>query len=81
MAKNLNLSCHPHFQSHLADDKIVHYVSEPWCRIMSNVHQLLIREGPKNGCGILSVVHSQSRQMIHHHISEPFLSRISMLNS
>jgi hypothetical protein len=32
----LNLS--PPMQRHLAGDKIVHYVSEPWCEIVSNVH-------------------------------------------
>jgi hypothetical protein len=58
----------PPMQRHLAGDKIVHYVSEPWCEIVSNVHQLLIREGLKNGGGILSVIHSQSRQMIRPHI-------------
>ena len=55
-------------QRHLAGDKIVHYISEPWCRIMSNVHQLLIRKGLRNGCGVLSVLHCQSLQMIRHHI-------------
>ena len=58
----------PPMQRHLACDEIVHYVCEPWCGIISNVHQLLIREGLKNGCGILDVVHSQSRQMIRYHI-------------
>jgi hypothetical protein len=58
----------PSMQRHLASDKIVHYVSEPWCRILSNVHQLLIREGLRNGDDILGVSHSQSRQMIRHHI-------------
>ena len=55
-------------QRHLAGDKIVNYISEPWRGIMSNVHQWLIREGLRNGCGVLSVVHCQSRQMIRHHI-------------
>ena len=50
----------PPMQRHLAGDKIVHYISEPRCGIMSNVHQLLIGEGLRNGCGILSVVHYQS---------------------
>jgi hypothetical protein len=58
----------PPMQRHLAGGKIVHYVSEPWCGIMSNVHQLLIRECLKNGGGILGVSYSQSRQMIHHNI-------------
>jgi hypothetical protein len=35
---------------------------------MSNVHQLLIRKSLRNGGGILGVAHSQSRQMIRHHI-------------
>ena len=51
----------PSMQRHLASDKIVHYVSEPWCGIVSNVHQLLIREGLRNGGGILAVIHSQSQ--------------------
>ena len=55
-------------QRHLASNKIVHYVSEPWCRIMINVHQLLIREVLRNGGSVLGVIHSQSRQMIYHHI-------------
>jgi hypothetical protein len=58
----------PPMQRHLAGDKIVHYVSEPRCGIVSNVHQLLIREGLRDGGGILGVIHSQSRQMICHHI-------------
>ena len=60
-------------QRHLASDKIVYYVSEPWCRIVSNVHQLLIRDGLRNGGDVLGVIHSQSRQMIHHHIFETLL--------
>jgi hypothetical protein len=58
----------PPMQRHLAGDKIVHYVSESWYRILSNVHQLLIRESLRNGDGVLGVAHSQSRQMIRHHI-------------
>ena len=50
----------PLMQRLLAGDKIVDYVSKPWCEIMSNVHQLLIREGLRNGVGILSVIHNQS---------------------
>jgi hypothetical protein len=57
----------------LAGDKIVHYVSKPWCRIVSNVHQLLIRKGLKNRGGILGDIHNQSRQMICHHIFETLL--------
>jgi hypothetical protein len=34
----------PSLLTQLASDEIVHYVSKPWCGIMSNVHQLLIRE-------------------------------------
>ena len=63
----------PPMQRHLASDKIVHYISEPWCEIMSNVHQLIIKEGLKNRCVVLGVVHSQSRQMIRHHIFETLL--------
>jgi hypothetical protein len=63
----------PPTQKSLASDKIVHYVSEPWCGIVSNVHQLLIREGLRNGSGVLGVVHSQSRQMIRHHILRTLL--------
>jgi hypothetical protein len=43
----------PLMQKHLAGNKIVHYVSKPRCRIVSNVHQLLIRKGPRNGGGVL----------------------------
>ena len=50
----------PPMRRHLAGDKIVHYVNEPWCGIVSNVHQLLIREGLGNGGGVLGVVQSQS---------------------
>jgi hypothetical protein len=60
-------------QRHLAGDKIVPYVSEPWCGILSNVHQLLIREGLRNGDGVLGLIQSQPRQMISHHIFCPFL--------
>ena len=66
--QKFDLILSPPMQGHLAGDKIVHYVSKPWCRIVSNVHQLLIREGLINGSGVLGVIHSQSRQMIHHHI-------------
>ena len=50
----------PPMQSYLAGDKIVDYVSKPWYGIMSNVHQFLIREGLRKGCGVLGVIHSQS---------------------
>jgi hypothetical protein len=63
----------PSMQRHLVGDKIVHYVSEPWCRIVSNMHQLLIKEGLRNGGGILGVIHCQSRQMICHHIFRTLL--------
>jgi hypothetical protein len=58
--KKFELILSPPMQRHLASDKIVHYVSEPWCEILSNMHQLLIREGLRNGDGVLSVAHSQS---------------------
>jgi hypothetical protein len=60
-------------QRHLADNKIVHYVSEPRCGIVSNVHQLLIKKGLKNGGGILGEIHGQPGQMICHHIFGPLL--------
>ena len=60
-------------QRHLAGDKIVHYVSKPWHRIVSNVHQLLIWKGFRNRSGILGVIHCQSRQMICHYIFGPLL--------
>jgi hypothetical protein len=60
-------------QRHLVGNKIVHYVSKPRCGIVSNVHQLLIRKSLRNGCGVLSEIHGQSRQMIGHHIFCPLL--------
>jgi hypothetical protein len=63
----------PSMQRYLAGDKIVHYVSKPWCRIVNNEYQLLIRKGLRNRGGVLSDIHSQSRQMIHHHIFETLL--------
>jgi hypothetical protein len=62
----------PPMQRHLVGDKIVHYISKR-CRIVSNVHQLLIWEGFKNRSGVLGVIHCQSRQMIRYHIFGPFL--------
>jgi hypothetical protein len=58
----------PLMQRHLAGNKIVHYVCILRCKIVSNVHQLLIRKGLKNGGGILGVILGQPRQMICHHI-------------
>ena len=55
-------------QRHLASDKIIHYVSKPWCGIVSNLHQLLIKEGLRNEGGVVGVIHSQSWQMIRHYI-------------
>ena len=46
--QNFELILSPPMQRHLVGDKIVHYVSKLWCGIMSNVHQLLIREGLRN---------------------------------
>jgi hypothetical protein len=63
----------PPMQRHLAGNKIVHYISKPRCRIMSNVHQLLIGKGLRNGSGILGKIHGQPRQMICHHIFGPLL--------
>jgi hypothetical protein len=63
----------PPMQRHLAGNKIVHYVSKSRCGIVSNVHQLLIRKGLRNGCGILGEIHGQPRQMISHHIFCPLL--------
>jgi hypothetical protein len=63
----------PPMQRHLAGNKIVHYVSKPRCRIVSNVHQLLIRKGLRNGSGILGEIHGQPRQTISHYIFGPLL--------
>jgi hypothetical protein len=66
--QKFDLILSPPMQRHLTRDTIVHYVSKPWCRIVSNVHQLLIRKGLRNRSGVLGDIHSQSRQMISHHI-------------
>jgi hypothetical protein len=63
----------PPMQRHLVSNKIVHYISKPRCGIVSNVHQLLIRKGLRNGCGVLGEIHGQSGQMIGHHILCPLL--------
>jgi hypothetical protein len=68
--QKFDLILSPPMQSHLAGDKIVHYVSKPWCKIVSNVHQLLIIKGFRNRSGVLGDIHSQPRQMIRHHIFE-----------
>jgi hypothetical protein len=47
--QKFDLILSPPMQRHLAGDKIVHYVSKPWYRIVSNVHQLLIRKVSKIG--------------------------------
>jgi hypothetical protein len=60
-------------QRHLTGDKIVHYISKPWCEIVSNVHQFLIKKGLRNGSGSLSEIHYQPRQMVCHHIFGTFL--------
>jgi hypothetical protein len=44
----LGLMLPPPMQMHLTNDKIVYYISKPWRRRLSNVHQLLIREGLKD---------------------------------
>jgi hypothetical protein len=63
----------PPMQWHLVGNKIVHYISKPRCGIVSNVHQLLIRKSLRDGCGVLSEIHGQPRQMISHHILCPLL--------
>jgi hypothetical protein len=35
---------------------------------MSNMHQLLIREGLRDGCGLLIEIYSNPREMVGHHI-------------
>jgi len=35
---------------------------------MSNMHQLLIREGLRYGGGLLSKIYSNPREMVGHHI-------------
>jgi hypothetical protein len=37
---------------------------------MSNMHQLLIREGLRDGGGLLSKIYSNPREMVGHHIYE-----------
>jgi hypothetical protein len=64
----LGLILSPPMQRYLASDKIVHYISKPWCLSVSNVYHLLIKEVLKDGGGIFSEIHSQPRQMISHHI-------------
>jgi hypothetical protein len=71
--QKFDLILSPPMQRHLAGDKIVHYVSKPWCKIVSNVHQLLIRKGLRNRGGILGVIHGRPRQMIYHYIFKTLL--------
>jgi hypothetical protein len=40
---------------------------------VSNVHQLLIRKGLRNGGGVLGEIRGQPGQMIYHHIFGPLL--------
>jgi hypothetical protein len=47
----------PSMHRHLAGNKVVHYFSEPRCGIVSNVHQLFIRKGLRNGGGVLDEIH------------------------
>jgi hypothetical protein len=58
----------PPMQRHLTGDKIVYYVSKPWRVSMSNMHQLLIGEGLKDGDGFFREIHSNPREMIGYHI-------------
>jgi hypothetical protein len=46
----------PTIQRHLTGDKIVHYISKPWCGIVSNVHQLLIKKGLKMVSSVKSTI-------------------------
>jgi len=55
-------------QRHMTGDKIVHYISKPRWMSVSNVHQLLIREGLKDGGSLLSEIHGNPQKMISHHI-------------
>jgi hypothetical protein len=73
LGQKFELILFPSMQRYLADNKIVHYVSKLRCEIVSNVHQLLIRKGFRNGSGVLSEIHGQPRQMISHHIFCPLL--------
>jgi hypothetical protein len=63
----------PPMQRYLAGDNIVHYVCMLGCGIVSNVHQLLIRKGLRNGGGVLGEIQGQPGQMIYHHIFGPLL--------
>jgi hypothetical protein len=40
---------------------------------MSNMHQLLIGEGLRNGDGFFREVHGNPREMISHHVFETLL--------
>jgi hypothetical protein len=58
----------PPMQRHLTGDKIVYYVSKPWLVSMSDMHQLLIEEGLRNGGGFFREVHGNPREMISQHV-------------
>jgi hypothetical protein len=73
LGQKLDLILSPLMQRHLVGNKIVHYIRKLRCGIVSNLHQLLIRKGLRDGCGVLSELHGQSRQMIGHHILCSFL--------
>jgi hypothetical protein len=73
LGQKFELILSPPMQRHLVGNKIVHYVSKPRCGIVSNVHQLLIKKGLRDGCGIFGEIHGQPRQVISHHILYPFL--------
>jgi hypothetical protein len=57
LGQKFDLILLPPVQRHLAGNKKVHYVNKPRCGIVSNVHQLLIKKGLKNGGGVLGEIH------------------------
>jgi hypothetical protein len=73
LGQKFHLILLPPMQRHLVGDKIVHDVCILRCGIVSNVHQLLIKKGLRNGGGVLGVIHGQSRQMICNHIFRTLL--------
>jgi hypothetical protein len=64
----LELILPPPMPRHVTGDKIVHYISKPWWKSVSNMHQLLIREGLRDGSGLIGEIHNDPRKMISHHI-------------
>jgi hypothetical protein len=55
-------------RGHLAGEKVVHNICEPWCMSLGDVHQLFIRERLNNEHSIFSEVYSQPGQMACYHI-------------